>query len=169
MAPKISSSTEPQSSDLSLNLPIADHIYDQLIAFVFEVKYLTAASLGCCLVTPITYSAYGALPLSSRYKILGQDLHRSLSKIKPIDKPPDLQFAGGSCDAHRHQSTRVFTQFNESFDYPPVLIASNMGLSYSGQDIADFEIKLLRVLGFKLNQLTPYCFINILKKYVPEK
>ena len=169
MSSRISPSSDPESSDFPLPLPILNHIYDELVACVFEVNKFPATFTGCCLTILTAYSAYGALPLSSCHKISGKDLHRSLSKIKRTGWSSNLQPVGSHCHAPCHQGNRVFIQFNESFDYPPALIASNMGLAHSGQDIVEFELELLRVLKFKLKHLTPYCFINILKKYVPEK
>ena len=87
---KISLSRDPEGLDFPPSLPIANRVYDELIAYVFEVSKFPAAPSGHCLLILVSYSAYGAVPLPSCNKIFGKDLHRSLSEIKLTNQPPDL-------------------------------------------------------------------------------
>jgi hypothetical protein len=43
----------------------------------------------------------------------------------------------------------------------------NLKRNYSVQELIDFEIKLLMTLKFKLNYVTPFTYLDMLRNYIP--
>ena len=77
-----------------------------------------------------------------------------------------LRPPGSNCHALGHQGSAFIIQFNESFDYPPSLVITNLQLTATVAEINAFELKLFRTLNFRLKYTTPFCFIGVLKRYL---